>query len=65
MQVQSKRGDRLIYKVVPGSHEPSVGMPYLTMLGKGEDPPAKSSSFPRANPRLFVFVKLVPQLNKY
>lgn len=65
MQVRSNRGDRLIYKVVPESHEPSMDMLYLAILGKGEDAHAKSSSFPQVNPRLFIFVKLVFQLNKY
>ena len=37
MQVQSNWGDWLIYKVVPGSQEPCVGMSYLTTPGKGED----------------------------
>lgn len=32
MQVQSKWGDWLICKVVPGSHKLSVGMPHLTIL---------------------------------
>jgi len=65
MQVQSNWGDWLICKAVPGSHKPSVGVPYLTKLGEGEDAGAKSSAFPNINPRPFLFVKLMFELNKY
>lgn len=58
-------GDQLLYNVVPRSRKPSVGMLSLTLLGKGKDALAKSSAFPNVNPCLFIFVKLVFQLNKY
>lgn len=62
MQVQAKWGDQLIRRAVAGSQEPSVGTWYP---GQGEDAGAESSAFPHADPRLFIFLKLVSQLNKY